>query len=153
MASLLSLPPEILSNVAFHCCLETLRPPIGLLLTCKHLHATLAPADNPDLYARIFRSAFDSAAAERRSAILEGPLVIRRRDEAANDGSEDGSKRIKAAALAAELKRRSIALRRVARMVRQGDVSDLTAEDLWVIYLMLIENGKSRRLADVRKLT
>ena len=45
-------------------------------------------------------------------------------------------------ALASELVRRVKALRRLSQQVRAEDVTHVMDEDLWVIYIMLVENGR-----------
>lgn len=42
----------------------------------------------------------------------------------------------------AELKKRVAALSRLGKQVRMGNVKDVKDSDLWVLYMMLIENGK-----------
>lgn len=70
---ILTIPLEVLDNVAFHLACsstENRGPPsplIPLLLTCKHIHTQLAPANCPALYARIFRSKFAHSAVRRRA--------------------------------------------------------------------------------------
>ena len=118
VAMLDTIPSEVLSHIALHLSLPTCAPSVPLLLTSRTIHATLSPASNPRLYARIFRASFDVSAAERRLGDLN------------------------AVAFAAELKRRVGSLRRLSRQVRDGDVKEVREEDLWVLYVMLVENGE-----------
>ena len=43
--------------------------------------------------------------------------------------------------MAGELKRRCVALKRLRRAVREKEVGVVKEEDVWTIYLMLLENG------------
>ena len=113
------VPPEVLTLIAYHSSLATLLPPQSLLLTSRSIHNTISPSANPRLYARIYRSAFDTAAVHRRIGDVNAPQ------------------------LAQELRRRVEALARLARMVKSGDLSGVSDEDVWVIYLLLVENGAS----------
>jgi hypothetical protein len=112
------IPSEILTLITLHLTLSTHQPPIPLLQTSRFLNDSLNPKYNTRLYARLFRANFDSSAVERR---IKGDIT-------SND-------------LVQELRSRSKALGRLRRLVRRGDVSDVRDEDLWVIYVMLIENG------------
>ena len=143
------LPSEILTDIALHLSVSTLLPPLPLLLTCKAVHRAISRGDNPRLYARIFRVNFDLDAAERRI----GKASLDQLDE---DEDEDdrpvvlgldgrpviGRYGIDARDLAAELEGRVRALFRLRAMVERGNVKEVKEEDLWVVYLMLIENGK-----------
>jgi hypothetical protein len=113
------IPPEVLAHIALHLTLPTLAPPISLLQTSKSISRTLIPSSNSRLYARIFRANFDTSAAERR---VKGEI---------NSGD-----------LVCELKKRVGALGRLSRMIEKSDVGGVSEEDLWVIYVMLTENGK-----------
>ncbi|KAL1408163.1 hypothetical protein Q8F55_004967 [Vanrija albida] len=142
------LPPEILSHIGSFLVASALAPPTALLRTCRAVHAALSPAANPNLYADVFRRTYDTAAARRRLA----------REPTARD-------------LAAELRTRTRGLSRLARTLAAfepkgkgkagaggpggGDgeappEAGLSPNDLWVVYLMLIENdGKNvRRLVN-----
>lgn len=114
-----TIPPEVLSHIALHLLLPTCAPPTNLLQTSKTIHNTLSPSTNPRLYSRVYRACFDTSAAERRLGDL------------------------KATDLTAELGRRVKALSRLTRQVESKNVSKVKDEDLWVIYIMLIENGMS----------
>lgn len=139
------LPSEVLGQVVLHLCTRKLDhspepryyypgtyppdnwvvPPVALLCTCRAINSAISPSANPELYAQIYRANFDTAA------------VYRRLGDAASS-----SRKVRAKALTAELKRRVIALRRLTRRLRSDDVSETKDDDLWFIYLMLIENGK-----------
>ena len=175
-----TVPPEILAHIALHVALPDLAPPVQLLCTSRAIHATLAPQNNPRLYARLFRSAFDTRAAERRMARLLPPAPVAIRSDSVESeasaststvasgstpqtsASEDESdeeprevkrrrrnherrkrdgERLTAVQLTAELKRRVRALSRLGRQIETEDLSDLRDDDLWVVYLMMIENG------------
>lgn len=133
------LPPEILSHIGSFLVAADLAPPTALLCTCRAVHGALAPAANPNLYAEAFRRNYDTAAAKRRL----------RREPTARD-------------LAAELRTRTRGLSRLARTLRafepkgkgkagaagpgggdsQAPETGLSPNDLWIVYLMLIENGE-----------
>jgi hypothetical protein len=136
------LPVEVLAQVAFHLCQpipQILRrrdktsddhaadwavPPVALLCTCRSVHSAISPANNPELYAKIFRVNFDVGAVYRRWG----------------DGA---SRKVRAKAMTAELRRRYRALRHLEMIQASGDVTKTREEDLWVIYIMLLENGTS----------
>lgn len=110
------------------------------------------------LYARIYRGWFDVAAAERRlgnRGLAGSPCGAGGKD---GNGSGNGRKgnlnmgmtkgqegvttaRLRAQDLVDEMKRRVKALARLRQMVERGDVTDVSDDDLWVLYFMLIENG------------
>ncbi|SPO35157.1 uncharacterized protein PSFLO_00628 [Pseudozyma flocculosa] len=169
-ANLLSVPPEILDNIACFAAVASTSPPgtvydasgsqstadqgtakvprrgmlydssirpssvitppndlRSLLLVCRRFHHLLNIAANPRLYARVFRSKFDTAAIERRF----------------------GKHAVSSANLAQELRRRCLVLRRMRRCVENqelcpGGVSEETypilVENLWTAYMMLLEN-------------
>lgn len=134
-----TIPPELVSHIALQLAKETLRPPVSLLQSCKAMHTACSPQTNPRLYANVFEASFDLEAAERRLT---------------NSGSGSGSKHrqredntirdvVTAAAITTELRRRVMALDRLRAMCAAEDVSEVRNEDLWVIYIMLIENGES----------
>lgn len=54
--------------------------------------------------------------------------------------------------LTAELGKRVRALARLSRQIRMRDVKSVRDDDLWVIYVMLIENGGYTPSDVVRKL-
>jgi len=114
-----TVPAEILANIAYHVSETALAPPVPLLQSCKSIHDALSPANNHRLYGSLFRSAFDTAAAERRLGDLNAGDITQ------------------------ELRRRVQALSRVRRLVKHGNVLGVQTNDLWVIYVMLIENGAS----------
>ncbi len=111
------VPPEVLGLIAFHLTLPTLRPPVNLLLASRTIHDVISPKANPLLYAKVFRQTFDMEAVERRIGEIK-PLAV-----------------------TSELRRRVMVLFRLRQMVDRSDLSDLRDDDLWVVYLMLIENG------------
>lgn len=136
------LPSEILGQVVLHLCIRKLDdskfhppgvhppdnwevPPVNLLCTCRAIYSAISPSANPELYARIYRANFDTAA------------VYRRLGDAASS-----NRKVRAKALTAELKRRVMALKRLTRQLRSHNVVETKEDDLWVIYLMLIENGE-----------
>ena len=113
------IPPEILSHIALHLTLPTCAAPANLLQTSKSIHNAISTKNNPRLYARVYRASFDTAAAERRLG------------------------EISAVGLTEELGRRVRALTRLTKQVAIGDVTGVRDEDLWVIFIMLLENGES----------
>ena len=114
------IPTEVLSQIAYHLALPTLSPPVPLLQTCSEVHEALTPINNPRLYARLFRSAFDHAAAARRGA-----------DET-----------VQAINLTRELEQRIRLLRRLRRRVIGNNARAMTTAEAWMVYVMLIENGE-----------
>lgn len=137
-----SLPSEVLALVVFHLCQpEPLKatgedkpvispgvwavPPVELLSTCRSVNSAVSPSANPELYARIFRVNFDTAAVHRRL------------------GDHNPTRKIRAREMMAELKRRVRALKRLAGIMERKAVKHVREEDLWVIYVMLVENGES----------
>jgi len=112
-----TIPAEILANIAYHVSCPALSPPVPLLQSCKSIHDALSPTSNSRLYGSLFRYAFDTKAAERRLGDIH------------------------AGAITQELERRVKALHRIRQMVKRGDVLGVKADDLWVVYVMLIENG------------
>ncbi|TXT13379.1 hypothetical protein VHUM_00746 [Vanrija humicola] len=114
------LPPEILAHIGSFLVARDLAPPTALLRTCRAVHGALAPAANPNLYADEFRRSYDTGAAARRLG----------REPTARD-------------LAAELRTRT---RGLSRLARTAPETGLSPNDLWIVYLMLIENdGKNIR--------
>ncbi|GHJ85478.1 hypothetical protein NliqN6_1880 [Naganishia liquefaciens] len=97
-------------------------PLVPLLHTSRAIHAALTLRANPSLYARIFEDKFDVEAARRRLP----------RDEV-HDG-----------ALASELRQRCVAMQHLKEAVASGDVARFEEQDVYTVYLMLIENdGKN----------
>jgi hypothetical protein len=127
-AMLDTIPAEVLAHIALHLTLPTCEPPANLLQTNKTILNILSPQSNPRLYARVYRARFDTAAAERRLGDLN------------------------AVDLTAELGKRVRALARLSRQIRMRDVKSVRDDDLWVIYVMLIENGGYTPSDVVRKL-
>ncbi|KAI9635571.1 uncharacterized protein MKK02DRAFT_44260 [Dioszegia hungarica] len=135
------LPEEVLSLVAFHLCQPPTRPlpgpvlgdasrwiasPTNLLRTSRLINSVISPTANPELYARIFRANFDTAAVFRR--LGDGP----------------STRKIRAREMTAELKRRVRALSRLREMMDRKEVQRIGEEEMWVIYVMLVENdGKN----------
>ncbi|KAL7423339.1 hypothetical protein Q5752_002642 [Cryptotrichosporon argae] len=191
-ADLLSLPPEILTQIGAALVSASLRPPAALLATCRKLHAALAPRTNAVLYAGVFERAFDLGAARRRVAglgLASGPGpgdgdggagaggAVGRKRKAEDNGvahaqhpattqgldrtpdqdstggrTEEGRElrelepelALAPADIVDEMRRRAAALARVGAMVGAEQVGAVAEADLWVIYLMLLENdGKN----------
>jgi hypothetical protein len=99
-----------------------------LLQSCSTIHSALVPSNNPRLYAKLFRNAFDTKAAKRRCAEAGG---------AAGEGVTH------AKGLTAELERRVRVMRSLKGRVGRNDVRGMGTEEGWVIYLMMVENGTS----------
>ncbi|KAG9030534.1 hypothetical protein FRB95_003863 [Tulasnella sp. JGI-2019a] len=140
--TLATIPPELLDEIAFHTALPNASslspygPPTdltNLLLSCKTIHDTLT--SSLCLYARLFRTQFDSAALWRRFPPNWLTTHI----------------------LVEELKRRWNALKRIRRVAAQWGEAQTRKEtttlgalemrslntitqDLWMMYLMLLEN-------------
>ncbi|WRT65111.1 uncharacterized protein IL334_002053 [Kwoniella shivajii] len=156
------IPSEIISQISFHLSLSPSSssssstsaaspfdsiPPINLLLACRTIHDAISPSNNPRLYAKLFRAIFDIDAPERRFRTVPQKIKRkakkRRRNTNQNDEDDIGDK-LKAQELMKELKKRVKTLLKLRNMVEQNDVSDVGEDDLWTIYLMLIENdGKN----------
>ncbi|KAI0691800.1 hypothetical protein BC835DRAFT_1407197 [Cytidiella melzeri] len=128
--SLFRVPQEALEHIAFFAATDCfLGPPSGILPLIglsRSIYTALSVSTNPFLYARIFAHKFDTASAIRRL----GPDAVT------------------AAAMAEELQRRSVALKRFRhRLDSKGDApTQIVADLLWVAYLMIIESdGKNER--------
>ena len=129
--SILSLvPQEVLEHIAFFAATDRfLGPPSGilpLLVLNKAMHTALSITTNPLLYARIFSHKYDVAPALRRM----------------------GHDALTAAAMAEELQRRSVALKRFRhRLDSKGEPSTRSVSSLlWTAYLMVIESdGKNEQ--------
>lgn len=96
-------------------------PLVPLLSASRAIHNTLTFSANPHLYARVFEDKFDTAAVRRRLGC---------------DEVHDG-------ALAHELRTRCVAMRHLKEAVARGDVARFEEQDVYTVYLMLLENGKS----------
>lgn len=104
-------------------------PLVPLLSASRTIHNTLTFSANPHLYARVFEDKFDTAAVRRRL----GP-----------DEVHDG-------ALASELRTRCVAMRHLKEAVARGDVTRFQEQDIYTVYLMLLENGQSFVPSNQRK--
>lgn len=160
------IPTEVLSQIAYHLSLPTLSPSVPLLQTCSALRDALTPSANPRLYARLYRAAFDVKAAKRRGeagagtasdpglglgAAAAGTVGVDKakgKSKVAGRGKGNGKDKAKdndvtqARGLTKELEQRVRAIKRVEGMVRQNDVRGMGVGEAWVLYLMLVENGK-----------
>ncbi|KAF9555742.1 hypothetical protein CPC08DRAFT_820884 [Agrocybe pediades] len=138
LASLTTVPQEVLEHIAFYAGTDTLLgPPSSLLplLSCNRtVHDGLSFSSNPYLYARIFHHKFDVSA----------PLA------------RLGSDRLSSKALAHELRRRCLVLKRLrsrmdskTRGAQRQEAGDdgITLQDLLLTsYIMLLENeGKNKQ--------
>ena len=128
--SLGMVPQEVLEHIAFFAATDGLvGPPAGivpLLSLNRAMHDALSFKSNPHLYARIFAEKFDDGAPLRRLGVGH----------------------LHATALAEELQRRSLVLKRIrARLDSKASCSDKQiARILWTAYLMVLENdGKNER--------
>ncbi|KAK7688669.1 hypothetical protein QCA50_008207 [Cerrena zonata] len=135
--SLAMMPPELLEHIAFFAATDNsfLGPPHGLipLLTLnRRIHSALSFEFNPHLYSRIFTFKFDVKSAIRRL----------------------GVDHTHARALAEELRRRSIHLKRLRGRsdsrdnpsISRHDKEDRLDEVLWTAYFMMLESdGKNER--------
>lgn len=131
--------PEILERIALSAVEERfLGPPsdlLALLTTSKTVNFALSPANNNNLYAKIFALKFDTAAASRRLT----------------------SRWLTSRSLATELRLRFAALKRI----RNGVINGYTLQyDLWTVFFILLEHdhknalqltewAKARTFADV----
>jgi len=157
-----TLPPEVLSHITYHLVLESCAPPTALLATCNAVYGAVGPETNPNLYAQVFRATYDTAAAARRLELGSGkwnaeededdllgestplsltpyspsPMSVSGANTPASVARPPRPRALRPRQLTAELRNRTRALTRL----RSGDIR---AEDLWVVYLMLIENGAS----------
>lgn len=124
-------PQEVLEHIVFFAATDNLLgPPSGIvpfLTLCRAMNNSLSFTNNPHLYARIFEQKYDLAAVSRRM----------------------GSGSLPATALAEELRRRSIVLRRF-RNQKECQLSNGRTEYLdtmlWTAYLMVLESdGRNER--------
>lgn len=119
-----NVPQEVLEHIAFFAATdEFLGPPRGLLpllLLNRTLHNALSVESNPHLYARIFAHKYDVTPTLRRMGVDALP----------------------ADAMAEELQRRSVALKRLrGRTDSTGTPSpQQLTELLWIAYLMVLES-------------
>jgi len=117
--------PEILQRIVLFAVEERfLGPPsdlLALLTTSKAINFALSPRNNNDIYARIFKLKFDTAAASRRL----------------------GPRRLTSRSLAIELRDRFEALRRVRGGIINGP---MLQRDLWVIFFILLEHDRKNVL-------
>ena len=135
------VPQEVLEHIAF--CLGSgnfLGPPkdlVPLLLTNRECYSRLSLPDNPHIYARIFRSKFDTAAAHARF----------------------GSARLTPRVLAEELRKRCIALRRLrarldsttSTLRRNKDHSKMSVREvLFTAYVLILED-EGKNLAQLQE--
>ncbi|GJE88966.1 hypothetical protein PsYK624_050540 [Phanerochaete sordida] len=126
------VPQEVLEHIAFFAATDgMLGPPAGIvpLLTLNRTtHDALAFHNNPYLYARIFAEKYDTDAPARRLGLAALP----------------------ATALAEELQRRSLVLKRI-RARTDSRAPDAAADKhlgriLWTAFLMVLENdGRNER--------
>jgi hypothetical protein len=156
MPSLASLPPEILSQIALFVSLETATPPVDLLLAKRSFHASLSPQANPRLYAKVFESSFEVDAAYRRRSLAStststNPTSTSNQSAVKSKSNTTNTVRWRGVhGIRAELERRVRALSRLAALVRRGKLVDdqgrlmVREADMWVVYIMLIENGELR---------
>lgn len=112
MASLATLPTDILEQVAIIASSQSLVDLLHLMLTCRSVHDQLSIAYNPHVYASISRQIFDV------------PFL--------HQGVPPDS------AIAAELIQRL----RLFRRIRRGDLSvQALPEALWTAYGLVLEGG------------
>ncbi|KAF9262005.1 hypothetical protein L218DRAFT_988508 [Marasmius fiardii PR-910] len=78
-SSLDLVPPDVLQHIAFllesHEILSSHHDLLSLLLTCSAMYNALSPVAAPHLYARIFRTKFDTKALHRRLPLHTGALT------------------------------------------------------------------------------
>jgi hypothetical protein len=143
---------------------------IPLLQTSKYIHSQLCLKNNPRLYAEIFAERFDTGAILRRegerlrsengqsrgsedevevdidadiTSVSNGDIDLDvDLENRVGDSASERSRGIKARGMARELRRRCIALHNLHRAVKVEDAKILKEEDVWTIYLMLLENGQ-----------
>lgn len=122
-----NIPPEILTHIAFHLAIGSIddaRPAhlLSLLLVDRHINDVLCFKNNTALYSRLFEVNFDIQAVGRR----------------------EGKEAVTARALAAEFKKRVTMLKHMRNCIRLQDLKLMQLEDIWTVYMMLIENdGKN----------
>ncbi|KAF8583511.1 hypothetical protein K439DRAFT_1348493 [Ramaria rubella] len=122
-----TIPAELLQQIAFFVAASELKGPpsdlVHLCCTSSTIYASLRFADNPSLYASIFRYKFDFTAPMRRL----------------------GPERITASALAIELRNRFESMKRIRAGMGSRPRSEGNREhDLWMaIFLMLENDGKN----------
>ncbi len=133
MASLDSIPQEVLEHIAFFVATSGwLGPPsnlVPLLVSNRRIHSLLSITTNPHLYARIFVNKFDLQSVSKRLGVDNLSPVV----------------------LAAELKQRFIYLKRIrlrrdAFSTKGGRSKDSLHQLLCHVYIWLLENeGKNER--------
>lgn len=134
MASLDSIPQEVLEHIAFFVATDAwLGPPsnlVPLLVSNRRIHSLLSITTNPHLYARVFANKFDLQPVSKRLGVdALSPSV-----------------------LSVELKQRSIYLKRIrlrrdAYSTKGGGRSKVSLHQLlFHVYIWLLENeGKNER--------
>lgn len=127
---LAAMPSEILELIGFEvACLSRFDQPRDLLSLClvsKQFHQTLSPKHNHRLYARLFKDRFDLAAVRRRFAPVRSSVLC-----------HEFLRRIK---FMSRLKSRVAQGRKKPLFGGAGGEQQMI-EDLWMAYLMLLENG------------
>lgn len=170
--SLSNLPHEILTLIAYHLTTSTPIPsPISdirsILLTNRAIHSHLSITANPQLYAQIYDVKFDTSAVLRRSKYLskaDRNALPRSKGQSPRLQSRAGSPAsapqkgcsvspsvppsgtqvdVTSTSLCSELIRRYEVLQRLKMAVHLQKSDYLTEDDVWVIYFMLLENGRS----------
>ncbi len=126
-SALVQLPDDVLNSIAYELASATspYKPPTALvpfLSTCRHLRDNFGRVNNARLYAKLFAENYDTAAPLRR--LKTDDLTAR--------------------GFAAEYVRRIVALKRLNAAVEAEDAGIVLREDLWTVYLMLLENGAFR---------
>jgi len=134
--SLHTVPQEVLEHIAYFAATDNfLGPPSSLypmLLTSRYINQTLSITENHHLYARIFHNKFDILAASRHL----------------------GYERLTSSALADELRRRCVVLKRLraridsttrARHANEDEEKMSLHDVLFTAYILMLENeGKNR---------
>jgi hypothetical protein len=145
-----TLPSEILIQIAHFLVLETGAPPTALLRCCNTIYTAASPESNPNLYAGVFRALYDLAAPVRRLGMGSGCLDDEDDDQGDGEACSPMScdtemsatppparpPTLRSRQLCAELRTRTRALTRLAKGIT------VLEEDLWIVFLMLLENGK-----------
>ncbi|KZT50290.1 hypothetical protein CALCODRAFT_504884 [Calocera cornea HHB12733] len=146
-ASILTLPPEILTQICLDACTSHRTGPPrearALCLTCRAFNGVLSWRANAPLYAAVFAAQFDLAAARRRARARE-------RDDAAGSGQGgegEGEDLFRSERVGDELRRRWTALTRMRLTAAARTLSHLSEPeleaDLWTALVLLLEDDGS----------
>ncbi|KZO92438.1 hypothetical protein CALVIDRAFT_540902 [Calocera viscosa TUFC12733] len=134
LAHMLTLPPEILTQITLDACLSLpTGPPSSaraLCLTCRAFNRVLSHRNNAPLYAAVFSGQFDTAAPRRRARAL------------AREGGEADLDLFRPERVVSELRHRwtSLTRMRLSTFSHTLPPTPELEEDLWTSLLLLLED-------------